>query len=204
MNINYPGIIHRLNHTQVWVPQPIELEINTAQFVALLKAYQPHWDMRFGIFYDSRDDYFYVYRSGFVVGKYRFVEKEDNRYRCSEMYGNRFKNDCMVLFEVVQEACRQHQVPIDRHEIEEQVIKTRELMEAGSQQQNEVNVGPQSKSDNDFTAKARRNQSEWRAMMGFEMGTGPSATSKSYYGNMLRDGRETGANFLLPETFDYA
>ena len=39
---------------------------------------------------------------------------------------------------------------------------------------------------------------------GFVVGTGSTATSKSYYGNMLRDGHLTGANFLLPETFDYA
>ena len=36
MNINFPEIIHRLNHSQVWVRQPIELEINSAQFIVLL------------------------------------------------------------------------------------------------------------------------------------------------------------------------
>lgn len=132
MNINYPELIARLNHAQVWVTQPIELDINSAQFIALLKAYQPHWDMRFGILYDSHDDYFYVYRSGLVVGKYRFVKHEENRYRCLEMYGNRNNNDCLVIFEVLQEACRHHQVPVNRIGLEAMILKTRELVEADS------------------------------------------------------------------------
>ena len=72
-------------------------------------------------------------------------------------------------------------------------------------------VGPQSPTDNSFTAKARKLQSTWRAQNGLEMGIGPNKISvdrktglPTYYGNMIKDGEITGRNFYFPETFAYA
>jgi hypothetical protein len=69
-DINYSEKIAELNFQNVWLPRRISLIICQEQFIALLKGYQPHWDMRYGIRYDQTEDYFYAYRSGFVVGKY--------------------------------------------------------------------------------------------------------------------------------------
>jgi hypothetical protein len=65
-------------------------------------------------------------------------------------------------------------------------------------------LGPQSPSDNSFTAKARKLQSLWRVQNGLEMGVGPNRNSIKRYGNMLQDGEITGCNFYFPETFAYA
>jgi hypothetical protein len=71
--------------------------------------------------------------------------------------------------------------------------------------------GPQSPSDNPFTAKARKHQSLWRVQNGLEIGIGPNKNSvdrktglPTYYGNMIKDGELTGRNFYFPETFAYA
>jgi hypothetical protein len=66
---------------------------------------------------------------------------------------------------------------------------------------NSDDLGPQSTSDNAFTAKMRRHQSWYRAkVLRLPFGTGPQAKSKHYYGNMLtqKDGA-AGKNFLTPE-----
>lgn len=72
-------------------------------------------------------------------------------------------------------------------------------------------LGPQSPSDNSFTAKARKLQSLWRVQNGLEMGVGPNRNSTdrrtglpTYYGNMIKDGETSGRNFFYPETFAYA
>jgi len=76
---------------------------------------------------------------------------------------------------------------------------------------NDIKLGPQSPSDNPFTAKARKIQSLWREQNGLEMGIGPNKNSvdrktglPTYYGNMIKDGESNGRNFHFPETFAYA
>lgn len=70
--------------------------------------------------------------------------------------------------------------------------------------QKSPDLGPQSPSDNSFTAKARKLQSLWRVQNGLEMGVGPNKSSNQLYGNMIKDGEITGRNFFYPETFAYA
>lgn len=55
--------------------------------------------MRYGLIYDYQDDYFYSYRSGFVVGKYKVEKQQNGDYLFTEMYENPYKVDCMVIFE---------------------------------------------------------------------------------------------------------
>lgn len=73
----------------------------------------------------------------------------------------------------------------------------------------ELDLGPQSESDNLFTARARKNQSLWRVKNGLEIGVGPDKNSNkkgvpAKYGNMIANGETNGRNFYFPETFEYA
>ncbi|MFC1670587.1 hypothetical protein ACFL20_09350 [Spirochaetota bacterium] len=68
-----------------------------------------------------------------------------------------------------------------------------------------MKTGPQSKSDNKFTAKCRLLQSKYRAEVLKEPhGAGPTKNSKKVYGNMLVNGEETGSNFITRTAFDFA
>lgn len=109
---DYVSGINALNHANVWVKKFLLLCIKPEQYLAMLKGYQLHNDMRFGILYDQKNDYFYVYRSGYVVGKYKF-ELDEDRYHCCEAYENPFLPDFMVIYECVMEACRQNGVDCD-------------------------------------------------------------------------------------------
>ena len=67
-------------------------------------------------------------------------------------------------------------------------------------------LGPQSPSDDPFTARMRRHQSWYRAnILRVPCGIGPKPTSTTHYGNMLTpaDGA-AGRNFLTPEIADVA
>jgi len=68
-----------------------------------------------------------------------------------------------------------------------------------------MQTGPQSKSDNKFTAKCRLLQSEYRAKILKEpYGVGPTKNSKKKYGNMLVNGETTGSNFITKTAFEFA
>jgi len=74
----------------------------------------------------------------------------------------------------------------------------------------ESTFGPQSASDQPFTAKARMLQSIWRVENSIEMGVGPNRGSvdkdglPTKYGNMIEGGETNGRNFFYPQTFEYA
>ena len=60
-------------------------------------------------------------------------------------------------------------------------------------------------SDNLFTAKYRKLQSEYRAEILKEpSGNGPHKNSPDTYGNMLIDGETTGSNFISKAAFHFA
>jgi hypothetical protein len=64
-----------------------------------------------------------------------------------------------------------------------------------------IELGPQSTSDNVFTKRMRQHQSWYRAeILGLPFGTGPQRDSIQYYGNVLTENdAEAGANFLNQE-----
>ena len=126
---DYNKIINQLNTDNVWVEKRVDLNINADQYIALLKGYLPHWDMRYGIMFNHFDYYLYAYRSGYVVGKYQFRKNGIDSYTCTEMYDNPDKSDYHVLFEIIREACKIHQVDLDFRKLEEQMIKTRTMNE---------------------------------------------------------------------------
>lgn len=74
----------------------------------------------------------------------------------------------------------------------------------------ESTFGPQSGSDQSFTAKARMLQSIWRVENSIEMGVGPNRSSvdkeglPTKYGNMIEGSETSGKNFFFPQTFEYA
>jgi hypothetical protein len=68
-----------------------------------------------------------------------------------------------------------------------------------------IDYGPQSSSDNQFTAKRRLKQSKYRCeYLHEDCGYGPTSGSKMKYGNMLIAGETTGSNFVSKCAFDYA
>lgn len=124
---SYFKIIEDLTTQCIWVPKPICLTLSQDQYIALLMGYHPNWDMRYGLIYKFEDGYFYSYRSGFVVGKYRFEKKGDG-YVCTELYDNPDKLDCYVIFEIVKEACFVNKMAFDWNDFVEMNEKTQRLV----------------------------------------------------------------------------
>lgn len=68
-----------------------------------------------------------------------------------------------------------------------------------------MNIGPQAKSDNQFTSKCRLLQSKYRDnILKQDYGVGPYYNSQNSYGNMLINGEETGLNFITKAAFQFA
>jgi len=67
-----------------------------------------------------------------------------------------------------------------------------------------MQTGPQSKSDNKFTAKCRFLQSEYRANILKEpFGVGSTKNSKKKYGNMLVDDETPGPKFISKAALEF-
>lgn len=124
---DYYETVSALNNLNIWVPKRIKMELNTDQYIAILKGYQPTNDMKFRLFYNYQDQYFYIYRSGFVVGKYKIDKNGDNCYSFTEMYDNPEKSDCMVIFECIREACWFNHVEINYDALCEMFSETRRI-----------------------------------------------------------------------------
>ena len=105
-------LIQNANRLDNWIPKKIFLQFNDAQYKALLKGYKVHWDMRYGI--HIMGDYFYIHRSGHVVGKFKVENIEDDLYRVAEMYDNPESGFWYYVFDTLVEACKQNRIPIDR------------------------------------------------------------------------------------------
>ncbi|MFM8320658.1 MAG: PGN_0703 family putative restriction endonuclease [Chloroflexota bacterium] len=74
-------------------------------------------------------------------------------------------------------------------------------------QQPEIEIGPQYRPDDPFTARLRFHQSWYRARrLGVPPGVGPKASSKTILGSMLTrpDGEQHGLNFLTRHIFEVA
>jgi hypothetical protein len=104
-------LIKQANTENTWVRKQIYLQFNESQYQALLKGYQINWDMRYGISFVN--GYFYNYRSGVLVGKFKVEQIESGMYQVTEIYDNPEKNDWRVVFDSLREACYQHKVDLD-------------------------------------------------------------------------------------------
>lgn len=68
-----------------------------------------------------------------------------------------------------------------------------------------MDIGPQSPSDNKFTAKCRLFQSRYRTdILKEPYGNGPTKNSKKTFGNMLVNGGASGSNFISITAYEFA
>jgi len=120
-------LIQHTNRLYTWVSKKIFLQFNEAQYRALLKGYRISWDMRYGL--HLLDDYFYIHRSGHVVGKFKLKKIENDLYQVTEMYDNPAIGDWNFVFDSLREACRQNEVELDITEWAMMRRKTFEMQE---------------------------------------------------------------------------
>ena len=120
-------LIQQTNRLDKWVSKKIFLQFNEAQYKAILMGYQVHWDMRYGI--HVVEDYFYIHRSGHVVGKFKIKKMENDLYHVTEMYDNPESGFWYYVFDTLVEACRQNRVPFDRDNLCLMQKKTYEMQE---------------------------------------------------------------------------
>ena len=208
--INYERIIDNLEFRKAWTPLRICLEISAEQYIALFEYFVSNRIRGYGLIYNQMTNYFYSYRSGFVLGKYRVVKQQNGNYSFTELYMNLYKEDSLIIFDFIIDACRQNHVGFDGRKMFDWRSKTNSL-NTDIEHNITYDLGPQSPSDNPFTAKARMLQSLWCVQNGLEMGIGPNKNSvdrrtglPTYYGNIIKDGESNGRNFFYPETFEYA
>jgi hypothetical protein len=120
-------LIQQINKTNHWIPKKIFLQFNESHYRALFSGYQPHWDMRYGIYFE--EGYFYNYRSGWIVGKFKVEKIEDDLYQVTELYDNPEKSDCNVVFDSLKEACNQNHVRLDLDLLSSMFKRTFEMQE---------------------------------------------------------------------------
>jgi ADP-ribosylglycohydrolase len=58
--------------------------LSPESFQSFLKSYHPDWDMRFGVYYE--DGWHYVYRSNYLLRKFKFQKQHDGQYHLIESY----------------------------------------------------------------------------------------------------------------------
>ncbi len=58
--------------------------LDEESYRSFLKSYGPDWDMRFGVYYE--DGWHYVYRSNFLLKKFKFQKQNDGLYHVIETY----------------------------------------------------------------------------------------------------------------------
>ena len=59
-------------------------KLNEESYRSFLKSYGPDWDMRFGVYYE--DGWHYVYRSNYLLKKFKFQKQEDGMYHMIDSY----------------------------------------------------------------------------------------------------------------------
>ena len=58
--------------------------LDEESYRSFLKSYGPDWDMRFGVYYE--DGWHYVYRSNYLLKKFKFQKQEDGMYHMIDSY----------------------------------------------------------------------------------------------------------------------
>jgi ADP-ribosyl-[dinitrogen reductase] hydrolase len=66
-------------------------------YKSFLLGYGPDWDMRYGVYYE--DGWSYIYRSYFLIKKFRFKKQNDGLYHVSDLYDS----DKVVEFDVLED-----------------------------------------------------------------------------------------------------
>ena len=68
-------------------------------YKSFLKGYGPDWDMRFGVYYE--DGWNYIYRSYFLLRKFKFCKQGDGKYHLTELFETEKEIDIDLLEEVL-------------------------------------------------------------------------------------------------------
>jgi hypothetical protein len=61
-----------------------DVALDETSYRSFLKGYAPDWDMRFGVYYE--DGWHYIYRSHYLLKKFRFEKRDDGLYHLAEYY----------------------------------------------------------------------------------------------------------------------
>lgn len=68
-----------------WIESKSEDKVlDEVSYKSFLKGYAPDWDMRFGVY--SEDGWNYIYRSHYLLRKFRFQKQIDGLYHLAELY----------------------------------------------------------------------------------------------------------------------
>ncbi len=73
--------------------------LDEASYRSFLNSYGPDWDMRFGVYYE--DGWHYIYRSNFLLKKFKFQKKEDGLYHVIESYTTEHSRNDDLIEEVL-------------------------------------------------------------------------------------------------------
>jgi len=73
--------------------------LDEESYRSFLKSYGPDWDMRFGVYYE--DGWHYIYRSNFLLKKFKIQKQDDGLYHVIESYTTEHGNYSDLIEEVL-------------------------------------------------------------------------------------------------------
>lgn len=81
----------------IWTKENFEDKVlDEESYKSFLLGYQPDWEMRFAVYYE--DGWSYVYRSFFLLKKFKFTKQSDGLYHLTELY----KSEKEVDFDIIE------------------------------------------------------------------------------------------------------
>jgi len=84
-----------------WIKTNLDDKMLTEESYRLfLKSYSPDWEMRFGVYYE--DGWHYVYRSNYLLKKFKFQKQDDGLYHMIESYTTEHENSSDLIEEVLR------------------------------------------------------------------------------------------------------
>jgi ADP-ribosylglycohydrolase len=84
-----------------WIKSNLEDKmLDETSYKSFLKGYAPDWDMRFGVYYE--DGWNYIYRSHYLLRKFRFRKQSDGIYHLVELY----ETEKEIDFDLIEEVLR--------------------------------------------------------------------------------------------------
>jgi len=85
-----------LEFREAWTPLQISLEISAEQYTTLLEYFSSYWDRGYGLIFNQMTNYFYAYRSGFILGKYKIGKQQNGKN--NRLNSNRMRRNSLLVF----------------------------------------------------------------------------------------------------------
>lgn len=83
-----------------WIETKLDdKKLDEESYRSFLKSYPPDWDMRFGVYYEN--GWHYVYRSNYLLKKFKFQKQNDGLYHLIESYTTKHGNYADLIEEVL-------------------------------------------------------------------------------------------------------